>query len=343
MWGAPFCFPGNHGRAWMLNVMTPTPRIAIVGCGALGSYYGARLSRAGHDVRFLLRSDYEAVRTSGVRIVGPDGEFTAQPGVARDPVEIGPCDLVLIGLKTTANGAFPRLLGPLVGPETAFLTLQNGLGNEETLADLWGPTRVLGGLCFVCLNRIAPGVIHHLAHGRIVMGEYQRPRSPRSGQIAAWFRAAGVACEEVDNLEQAHWEKLVWNIPFNGLGVASAAGLPAVLAGRVPKDQPLGPCLPTDVLLGDARWTALVWELMQETIRAARAQGLAVPGSAADDQMRNTREMGSYRASTLIDFERGLPLEIESLFAEPLRRAQAAGVPTPRLAALHAVLAQLGR
>ncbi len=323
--------------------MTLTPRIAVVGCGALGGFYGARLSRAGHDVRFLARSDYEVVRTEGVRVLGPEGEFTAHPGVARDPAEIGPCDLVLIGLKTTANGAFPRLLGPLVGPQTALLTLQNGLGNEEVLADLFGAARVLGGLCFVCLNRISPGVIHHLAHGRIVMGEYQRPRSSRSGQIAAWFRAAGVACDEVDNLEQAHWEKLVWNIPFNGLGVASAAGLAGVRGGRLSMDQPLGQCLPTDGLLSDPGWTELVRELMHETIRAARAQGLAVPESAAEDQIRRTREMGSYRASTLIDFERGLPLEIESLFGEPLRRAQAAGVATPRLAALHAVLAQLSR
>jgi len=137
-------------------------KIAVVGCGAVGSYYGAQLARAGHAVHFLLRSDYEAVRRQGVRIQSPEGQFQVHPHCARRPEEIGPADLVLIGLKTTANGQFPALLPPLVGPESAVLTLQNGLGNEEQLARLFPAAQILGGLCFVCLNRIAPGVIRHI-------------------------------------------------------------------------------------------------------------------------------------------------------------------------------------
>jgi 2-dehydropantoate 2-reductase len=200
---------------------------------------------------------------------------------------------------------------------------------------------VLGGLCFVCLNRVEPGVIHHLAHGRIVMGEYGRPAGERALAIAGWLRDSGTPCEVVDNLEQAHWEKLVWNIAFNGLGVAAVAGLDGVREGRLIPGRPPGACLPTDGLLADPEWESLVLEVMRETIAAARAQGLAVPESAADEQVRRTREMGTYRASTLIDYERGLPLELESLFGEPLRRARRAGVPVPRLAALHAVLSAL--
>src|SRR5690606_12284890 len=201
--------------------------------------------RAGLDVHCLLRSDYEAVRDHGIRVRDPEGGFVARPRAARDPAEIGPCDLVVIGLKTTANAAFPDLIPPLVGPSTAVLTLQNGLGNEEALARVAGSERVLGGLCFVCLNRIAPGVIDHIAHGRIVMGEFQRPRSERLSRIASWFRDAGIATDTTDNLETAHWEKLVWNIPFNGLGVAAAAGFEAVRAGRILRPGPPGPCLPT--------------------------------------------------------------------------------------------------
>ncbi|MBX3746891.1 MAG: 2-dehydropantoate 2-reductase [Verrucomicrobiae bacterium] len=321
---------------------TGRPRIAVVGCGALGSYYGACLARSGLDVRFLLRSDYEAVRRDGVRIESAHGgSFTVRPGVAREAGEIGPCDLVVIGLKTTANGELGRLVSPLVGPGTALLTLQNGLGNEEALARLFGAERVLGGLCFVCLNRTAPGVVRHLAHGRIVMGEMGRAATERAATVAGWFRAGGVPCEVTDHLEAAHWEKLVWNIPFNGLGVAGAAGYESVLAGRRMGTGPLGACLATDVLLAEARWLALVRELMEETLRAARAQGLGVPESAAGEQIERTRQMGAYRASTLIDFERGLPLERESLFGEPLRRARAHGVEAPRLAALHALLGEL--
>ena len=146
-------------------------KIAVVGCGALGSFYGAKLAVAGEDVHFLLRSDYEIVRRSGVRIQSVDGNFEAHPKCANSPRAIGQCDLVLIGLKTTANEAFASLLPELVGPGTALLTLQNGLGNEEQLAGLFGPERVLGGLCFVCLNRTAPGHIEHTAHGDIFLGE----------------------------------------------------------------------------------------------------------------------------------------------------------------------------
>lgn len=316
-------------------------RIAIVGCGALGSYYGACLARQGWEVHFLLRSDYEVVRDHGVFIRSPAGDFQVRPRVARDPAEIGPVDLVIVGLKTTANASFPRLLPPLVGPHTALLTLQNGLGNEEALARLFPAGQILGGLCFVCLNRIQPGVIQHLAHGRILMGEYRRRPGPRTAALAGMFQQAGIPCDVAEDLDLAHWQKLVWNIPFNGLGVASAAGLEAMNTGRVDPDAALGPCLPTDRLLASEAWTTLVREVMAEVIAAAGARGGAIDPAYADLQVRRTREMGSYRASTLVDFEMGRPLELESLFREPLRQGREAGVELPRLTNLCAVLEQL--
>src|SRR5277367_3765756 len=105
-------------------------KIAVVGCGAVGSYYGAKLGRSGQEMHFLLRSDYDVVRRSGVRILSPEGDFQFHPRCAKSPDEIGHADLVLIGLKTTANDQLPRLVTPLVGPSTAVMTLQNGLGNE---------------------------------------------------------------------------------------------------------------------------------------------------------------------------------------------------------------------
>jgi 2-dehydropantoate 2-reductase len=329
-------------------------KIAVVGCGAVGSYYGAVLCRAGADVHFLLRSDYEVVRQKGVAIRSVKGDFHVHPRCARTPGEIGICDTVLIGLKTTANDQFPKLLPPLVGPQTAVVTLQNGLGNTEHLARLFTPEQVLNGLCFVCLNRLEPGVIHHLDYGLIVLGEFQRPAGPRTQQLAALFQNAGVPCKVTDNLAQAQWEKLVWNIPFNGLGVAGVAGYEALMraeSGARPtlrslgaKDgsaESVGPVLTTDRLLADPRWEKLLRELMLEVIRAARALGHDLPDSIADDRMARTRTMGAYKASTLLDFERHQPLELESLFLEPRRRAQAAGVAVPRLARLCEVLQQL--
>jgi 2-dehydropantoate 2-reductase len=318
-------------------------KIGVVGCGALGSFYGAKLCRAGREVHFLLRSDYEIVRRNGVFIRSVQGDFHVNPRPARVPEEIGRCDLVLIGLKTTANDQFPRLLPALVGAGTAVVTLQNGLGNEEQLAALFPREQILGGLCFVCLNRIAPGVIQHLDHGKIVLGEFRRWPEPRTHEIAALFRNAGVPCDVTDNLDRSHWEKLIWNVPFNGLGVASAAGFEAVASGQVSEGAPLGPCLTTDKLLGDSRWEQLVRELMAEVITAARALGLPITEALAEKQIARTRTMGPYKASTLLDFERGQPLELESLFLEPLRRGAKAGAHLPRLHALCAVLQELDR
>jgi 2-dehydropantoate 2-reductase len=319
-------------------------RIAVVGCGAVGSFYGAKLARAGDDVHFLLRSDYDAVKRQGVLIRSPEGDFQVQPQCAKRPEEIGPADLVLIGLKTTANEAFPQLLPPLVGPGTAVLTLQNGLGNEEDLARLFTAEQILGGLCFVCLNRVAPGVIQHLGYGQVVLGEFQRQPEPRTHDLAARFGAAGVPCTVSDNLARAHWQKLVWNIPFNGLGVASAAGFEALAESRCdPRPSTTQECLTTDKLLANPRWEKLVRDLMLEVIAAARALGFDIRDALADQLIERTRTMGAYRASTLIDFERGQPLELQSLFLEPLRQATQAGVAMPRLAALCAVLKELDR
>jgi len=299
------------------------------------------LSRAGQDAHFLLRADYDAVLRNGVSIRSPQGDFHARPHAARMPEEIGVCDLVMIALKTTANSEFPKLLPPLVGPSTAVLTLQNGLGNEEALARLFSPAQILGGLCFVCLNRIAPGVIQHLDHGLIMLGEFQRWPEPRTHDIASIFKHAGVVGKVTGNLARAHWEKLVWNIPFNGLGVASAAGYEALLSSQPVLPATRQPCQTTNQLLDGEKWEKLVRELMNEVITAANALGHTLELALAEKMIERTRTMGAYKASTILDFERGQPLELESLFLEPLRQAQAAKVSTPRLAVLCERLRQL--
>lgn len=318
-------------------------KIAVVGPGALGSYYGAKLCRAGHEVHFLLRSDYEVVRRNGVFIHSREGDFKVRPRCARTPEEIAVSDLVLVALKTTANDQFPNLLPPLVGTKTAVLTLQNGLGNEEALAKLFSVEQIMGGLCFVCLNRIAPGVVLHMAHGLIVIGEFQRWPEPRTQDIASVFRNAGINCKVAENLAQAHWEKLVWNVPFNGLGVAGVAGYGPLMdaSSEIANRQSFDPVLSTDKLLGDPRWESLVRELMLEVIAGAAALGFKVPASLAEKQIERTRTMGAYKASTLVDFEQGRALELDALFVEPLRQAENAGAALPRLRSLCRVLRQL--
>lgn len=316
-------------------------KVAVVGCGALGSFYGAKLCRANEDVHFLLRSDYEVVRRRGVAIGSAQGDFQVRPKCARTPEEIGIADLVLIGLKTTANDEFPRLLPPLVGPGTAILTLQNGLGNEEALAKIFPEQQIIGGLAFVCLNRIEPGVIQHIDHGTIVIGEFNRWPEPRTHDLASMFRNAGVPCKVVENIAQSHWEKLSWNIPFNGLGVASVAGREALLTGELRANASLGRCLTTDQLLADAEWEGIMRELIREVITGARALDFKLSDELEQIQIERTRTMGAYKPSSLIDFERGQAIELQSLFLEPLRQIERAGVSAPRLSNLCRVLEQL--
>jgi 2-dehydropantoate 2-reductase len=314
-------------------------KVAVIGPGAVGGYYGAKLCRAGHEVHFLLRSDYEYVRRHGVKIISPEGDFNARPKCASRPDEIGSADLVLIAIKTTANDVLRSLVPPLVNPASAVLTLQNGLGNEEFISQFVNSEQILGALCFVCLNRIEPGIIQHLAHGKIEMGEFGRWPEPRTHDIASAFRHAGVPCSVRDNLEKAHWEKLVWNIPFNGLGVASCAGYEACISGNAVGRK--CECLTTNRLLADEKWHGLVRELMAEVISAGNANGLNIPEELAQDLIDKTRIMGAYKPSTLIDFERGAPVELDSLFLEPLRRAEQKQILMPRLRTLCAVLKTL--
>jgi 2-dehydropantoate 2-reductase len=315
-------------------------KIAVVGCGAVGSYYGARLAAAGQETHFLLRSDFEAVSANGVSVQSPLGDFNVRVACAKTPSKIGPCDLALVALKTTANDQIESLLAPLLKPDTVVVTLQNGLGNEEWLARRVRPENVMGGLCFVCLNRIAPGVILHLAHGQVVLGDFVPRDESRRERLAEVFQAAGVPCAPAPNLASARWEKLVWNIPFNGLGVASAAGVEALAAGAASRGA-IQPCLTTDALIQMPDWEKLVRGLMIEVISAARKQGFPLKPELVEEKMGLTRDMGPYKPSTLLDYERGQPLELDSMFFEPLRRAKAAGADVPLMSRLCGVLRDL--
>lgn len=297
-------------------------KIAVVGAGALGLYYGAMLQRSGADVHFLLRRDYDAVMTCGLQVYSPHGDFhLAQVRGYRTPAEIGPADLVLVGLKTFANDHLAPLLQPLIGNDTAILTLQNGLGNEELLAELFGKQNILGGVAFLCSNRGKPGVVHHLGEGRIRLGEFTGGLSPRSQRLAALFQNAGVPCEAAGDLRRARWEKLVWNIPFNGLSALMQQDVTALLA-----------C---------PHIRALVRDLMLEVIAGANAQGLSRPidGPGFSQQMITfTDAMDHYRPSMQIDREEGRPLELDAIFAIPLRHAEAAGVTMTRVATVYQLL-----
>jgi 2-dehydropantoate 2-reductase len=291
-------------------------RIAVVGAGAVGGYYGARLAQAGEDVAFLLRGDLAAVREGGWEVESIDGDFELT-GVNAfgSSAEIGPVDLVVVAWKSTANHLLGEVVGPLLHEGTCILTLQNGLGNVELLGRLFGAERVLGGLCFVCINRVGPGRLSHTAGGAVSIGEYVGGRRDMLDEVLRRFTGAGIVCKAVDPLGKAQWTKLVWNVPFNGLAIAQGG-------------------VTTDVLLAMPGLEAEVRALMVEVMAAAAALGFALDPQLIDRQVALTRGMDAYRPSSMIDYLEGREVETEAIWAEPIRQARAAGVAVPRMEAL---------
>ena len=305
-----------------MSTASSRPKIAIIGAGAVGCYYGGRLAQHGNDVHFLMRSDFDAVKANGLTIDSPLGDVhLTDVACHRSTAEIGPCDLVIIAIKTTANQVLLDLIPPLLKENTVLLTLQNGLGNEEFLSAHFGEYRILGGLCFVCINRIAPGVIHHIAQGQIILGEFQHSASTETHQLAAEFQRCHIDCKVDDSLMRARWRKLVWNIPFNGL---------SIVAGGID----------TAAILANDTLAARVKALMTEIICAANEQGYLIRESLANDMIARTRTMSHYKPSSLIDFLAGKEVELDAIWGEPLRRATNAGVSMPHLTALHEDLTQ---
>lgn len=287
--------------------------VAVVGSGAIGLYYGGRLAMAGADVRFLLRSDFDAVRRDGIRCESIHGDFSLpQVKGFGTPQEIGPVDLVLVSWKTTANAHLKEVLPPLLHADTQVLTLQNGLGNCEAIADIVGSVRVLGALCYICLNRLAPGFVCHSGGGRTSIGEFCSDGRGRSIELVRRFVEAGIRAELDEPLEEAQWKKLVWNVPFNGLAIAEGG-------------------VTTDVLVGSPEIEKEIRALMAEIITAARARGLQLGDELIDFNVNRTRPMGAYRPSSMIDYVEGREVEIGPIWEEPLRCGKEAGVAMPHL------------
>ena len=294
--------------------------VAIVGSGAVGSYYGCRIAQAGHDVRFLLRGDYEAVNQSGFELQSVDGDFRIDsPTVSQSPEEIGQVDLVVLAWKATANRNAKEVVSPLLHAETKILTLQNGLGNVELLEELFGRGRILGGLCFVCINRLSAGKIIHSGGGMVTVGE--PVETGVLPQIPELF-GDKVDLRTTANLGQAQWRKLVWNIPFNGLCVAEGG-------------------IDTEALLSQPGQEDEVLALMREVQAVGRALGHDISDDFVANQIAITRPMGPYKPSSMLDFVNGNPLEVEAIWGEPVRRARAAGVEVPRMSVLYETITRM--
>jgi len=303
--------------------------VAVIGAGAIGSYYGARLAESGHNVHFLMRRDYQAVRMAGLKVTSPDGDFTLiNPTITLSSEEIGSVDWVICALKATSIEEAHELVRPCISTNTRILVLMNGLGLEERFAEWFGPGRVFGGLSFTCINRGEPGYVHHLAYGPVTLGHFQNDRIELEAAVSLWAPSK-VQVTASPSLLCARWEKLCWNIPFNGLAVAAGG-------------------ITTDRIVGDPGLRNTARTLMEEVIEAgnrdlaAHSEDSRIDRTAVIKRMLSlTDTMEVYRPSTMIDFVDGKAMEIEAIFGEPLSRAQSLGIATPQLALLATLLRAL--
>jgi 2-dehydropantoate 2-reductase len=299
-------------------------KIAFIGAGAVGGFYGAQMVRQGHDVSFIARGAHlEAIQRNGLRIVGPLGDYTVTPRAESDPTKIGPVDYVVHTVKTYDNAGAIPLIAPLVGPSTSVLTLQNGVDSAEEIAAVVGERVTLGGSTYIATAIDAPGVIRQTGtHRRVVFGEYFTPETsvtPRVKTLADAMAACDIHVEPVVDARHTVWEKFTYLAPF-----AAFTG-----AARLP----IGP------LWSDDSIRNMFLDAVQEVANVARAHGVKLPDDHRDRVYEYAIKLPpSTRSSLLIDLQLGRRIEVEALQGSVVRRGANVGVPTPIMAALYAVL-----
>ena len=294
-------------------------RYGVIGTGAVGGFYGARLARSGRDVHFLLHRDYDFVKEHGLFVDSCDGDFhLSDPHVYNDVAKMPQCDVVLVALKSTNNHMLPRMLPPLLHERTLVVLIQNGIGVEEDVQQQFPDVWLAAGLAFICSAKTEPGRVCHQCYGSINIGNYSCPDEALIQSVTADLQAAGIDAHEVE-YATARWRKAVWNMPFNGMTVALHCQ--------------------TDELLQMPATRQLIREQMMEIVRATRAMGVeGVDEEFVEKMIVTTDAMTPYSPSMRLDWDFGRPMEIDYIYSRPLQIARQAGCPMPRLEMLEAEL-----
>lgn len=286
-------------------------KIGIIGTGAVGGYYGALLVKNGFDVHFLLKSDFEHVRDNGLMVESKNGDFILETINAYAHFDDMPaCDIVIVALKTTHSDLLASILPKTIKKNGIVVVLQNGLGIEKDISEIVPSAAIIGGLCFLCSNKVGPGHIRHLDYGSIRLGQYQKddfsiPVTVELKKIADIFSKAGIPIHLAENLGKARWEKLVWNMGFNGLAVILNAT--------------------TEQIMKNKSSRAMVNEIMLEVIQGARICGYDIEDSFAEIMLNATQQMIDYSPSMKLDDDAGRPMEINSIYWRPIQEAAKQG------------------
>ena len=298
-------------------------RYGIIGVGAIGGYYGSKLAYSGQEVHFLSHSDYEFVKEHGMQVDSCNGSFHLdQVNVYQNAKDMPKCDVVIVGLKTTNNHLLPELLPPLLHEHTAVVLIQNGIGVEADVQQIFPNVQLIAGLAFICSAKTEPGRVNHQCYGSINLANYSCKDENLFNSILKDFTDADIQAASVP-YDEARWKKAVWNMPFNGMTVA--------LNTR------------TDLLLKNPATRQLIRDLMMEVVGASRALGISgVDEAFVEKMIQMTDEMTPYSPSMKLDFDFHRPMEIHYLYTRPIEIARAAGFHMSKLEMLEAELRFLG-
>ncbi len=303
-------------------------RFAIAGAGAVGSYLGAALHRAGHDLTLLARGvQLRAIRERGVRVTGVS-EFEARPPATCDAGEIGPVDVVFLGVKAHSLPELAPQLRPLLGPETVVVSLQNGVpwwyfpemplervDPGGVIAAAVERRRVVGGIVYLSVEVTEPGVVHHVAGSRISIGEPDGERTERCRLISQALVAAGLRCPITTHIREEIWVKILGNLAFNPVSALTRATL-----GRITGDP-------------DAR--ALARAIMEEGEAVSTKLGMELP-IGIEQRLAGAAKVGAHKTSMLQDLEAGRKLELESIVGSVLEIGEKIGIAMPNTRAMYA-------
>jgi 2-dehydropantoate 2-reductase len=298
-------------------------RIAIIGAGGVGGYFGARLAQAGEDVHFVARgAQLAALRERGLTVRRDGGDFVVREVAATDdPASIGPVDVALVAVKLWDTEGAARAARPLLGPDTAVVSLQNGVRRDETLRAALGTAHMLGGVSYISAFIESPGVIRQVgAMQKIVFGEYDGTRSPRALALLAALEKAGIDAMLSDGIARAIWEKFVFLATLAGVTSATRMPIGAIRANPATR--------------------ALFRDALAEVVAVAGAEGVVLADDFVDGRMAFADGLPATMTSSMHgDLEHGRRLELEWLSGDVVARGKKLGVPTPVHRALHDVLA----
>lgn len=296
-------------------------RIAVMGAGGVGGYYGGMLARAGTDVTFMARGAHlEAIREHGLTVKTHHmGEFTIRAKATDDPQTVGPVDLVLFCVKTFDTDVAAHMMGPLIGPDTMVLTLQNGVESPERIGRVIGMEHVIGGTTYVSAKIESPGVIKEIWDHMAFLGELNDRRSTRVETLLDTLTRAGVPFEIPPDIRSAMWGKLLAVSAFTAVGCVTR--------------QPVG------VFLACPESAALMWAAVDEGIAVAKASGAAIPEDYLERHRRIAESMDpTLRPSMYYALQTGKPLELDDMVGVIVRQGKQHDVPTPYTFAMYAAL-----